>query len=160
MEQFLRGTLLLLIGCVMVGCVQQVVPDRDRITIRDYKSRQIGIDGVMTFPVVTDLNINSNTVTTTLMSDSTKSMAELKDMVMLQFLDETKADVVVEARYLVQYSGAQATIKMVARPATYRNIRQATSEDAKLFNELNELEKIKATDSPKPTTSFLNKLSN
>ena len=159
MRQFFRGTLLLFIGGLVMGCVQHVVVERSSYTTRDYKSGQLGINSVHTFPVVTDLDISSQKVTTTLISDSSKSMGELKDMVMLKFIDATKADVVIEARYMVNYSGAQATITMVARPATYRNIRQATSEDARLFGELDELRKVKAPSAPSQSVNFLNKLS-
>ena len=159
MGQLWSRILLLLIACVAMGCVPQIAVDRGDVTIRDYKSSQLGVDDVKTFPVVTDLNIRSQKVTKTLISDSTKSVGELKDMVMLKFLDETKADVVIEARYMVNYSGAQATITMVARPATYRNIRQATSEDARLFGELEELRKVKSSPTPNKATNFLKKLS-
>jgi len=85
MRQFFRGALILFIGGVVMGCVRHVVVDRSSYTTRDYKSGQLGINSIQTFPVVTDLDISSQKATTTLTSDSSKSMRELKDMVMLKF---------------------------------------------------------------------------
>lgn len=132
--------------CIAMGCVPHTVVDRGTFTVRDYKASQIAIDPVKTFPVVSDLEIKSDKVKVTVRTDSAKSMTQLKNMAMIKFLDTTKADVVIEPRYLTKYSGAQATITMVARPASYRNIRQATRKDARLFGALKELKKAK----PKP----------
>jgi hypothetical protein len=158
MRQFWTLTFLLLMGAVATGCIQQVAVDRGTYTIRDYKAGQLGIESVKTFPVVSDLDVNSEKVTTTLVSDSAKSVGELKEMVMIKFLDATKADVVIEARYMTQYSGAMATITMVARPASYRNIRQATQEDARLFGKLDELSSVTPGSPAKTSPSFLKKI--
>lgn len=119
----------------------------------DIKTLDISGGRIVAMPLVADLDVSSTRVTaedsiTVNIQDSKVEsvIQQLKSIAVKKILDADSADVLVEPKYETVVTDPeyyQRTIKVIVTgfPATYKNIRNASKDDAKIINAFKEPKK-------------------
>lgn len=111
---------LALLGCLALASC----------TTRSRTVKTLGIygPGVLQNPVVADLDVRAEKVTGTATGNS-RGVAALQDDAIADALAKAQADVLVEPMFQTVNNGGRTTVTATGFPATYTNMRAATTVD-------------------------------
>lgn len=90
--------------------------------------------GVIHIPVVADLDVQEKKVVFTKQFSKTESIDKIKAEAVRELLKLHKADVLIEPYYSAETSGGTTILQLTGWPATYKNFRKITKEDAELLS--------------------------
>ena len=91
--------------------------------------------GVIQKPVVADLEVKEEKVTGTATGNSANSVSDMKVEAIADAVKKANADVLIEPKFETVTSGSKTEVTVTGYPATYKNFRPITKEDAELIKE-------------------------
>jgi hypothetical protein len=89
--------------------------------------------GVLQKPVIADLNVVETRVEGTATGRKSKGVENLKQMAILDALQKSKADVLVEPSFDITTVGRKVTVNTKGFPATYTNFHPIKNEEVELL---------------------------
>jgi hypothetical protein len=89
--------------------------------------------GVLQKPVVAELSVNETRVQGTVSGRKSKGLENLKQLAMLDALQKSKSDVLVEPTFDISTVGRRVTVNVSGFPATYTNFHSIKTEEVDLF---------------------------
>ena len=104
-----------------------------RITTDTTKTLDIYGAGVIQYPVIAELNVSENQVTGRASANDGESLEVVKKNALIDALNKSNADILVEPVYKTIRQGRRATAEVSGFPATYVNFRSATEQDIRLI---------------------------
>lgn len=127
----------LFVGCITMSLALLSCKSTSHTTV------STDVDGptVIQKPVIADLNVGDKRVTGTASGKGT--VAEIKDLAILDAITKAKADVLVEPRFTIEESFNKASVTVTGYPGTYKNFRPIEAADT-IFVDRNELSSVKA----------------
>ena len=126
-----RMLLLFLLGFFSTSCIHspRALPEYREA---DLKTTDVHISGVVQRPVIVDLDVSSKKKTIT-MTKTNLSIQELKDLALYTFIENHKADIIVEPMYQVVIRDEGTTVVLKGFPAKYKNFRSAKKDDLEII---------------------------
>ncbi|MFM2207093.1 MAG: hypothetical protein RL213_1068 [Bacteroidota bacterium] len=97
------------------------------------RSTDIYGPGVLQKPVVAELSVNETRVQGTFSGRKSKGLENLKQLAMLDAINKSKADVLVEPTFDVSTVGRKVTVNVSGFPATYTNFHSIKTDEVDLF---------------------------
>lgn len=97
------------------------------------KSLDIVGPGVIHKPVIADLDVKQQKVSSTATFSQVKSMANVRNEVIRKALKENNADVLVEPSFESVTKNGKTELTVTGWPASYKNFRQIEEKDLKLL---------------------------
>jgi hypothetical protein len=104
-----------------------------RITTNTTKTLDIYGAGVIQYPVIAELNVSENQITGRASANDGESLEVVKKNALIDALNKSNADILVEPVYKTIRQGRRATAEVSGFPATYVNFRSATEQDIRLI---------------------------
>ena len=89
--------------------------------------------GVLQKPVIADLNVVETRIQGSVTGRKSKGIDNLKQMAVLDALQKSKADVLVEPSFDITRVGRKVTVTATGFPATYANFHSIKSDEVELL---------------------------
>ena len=111
------------------------------------KSTEINNSGVYSLPVVADLKVQDTKVSATVQNriasntDRDQVVNNLKNLAISKAIDESKADVLIEPIFKIDFNDDLVEVTVTGRPGTYNNFRNMKSTDTAVLK-LNQVSKV------------------